>query len=196
MESLDRYLKIFEHCGVCEENAQELVEYFNNYGKKFKNCYFNSNFDNDGKNGIVVIKYSKCPMTEETTNECLSKSPLNFIITIEGFNADGSVKNPLKVETVNYYDSNKKARKIPVTGFEGLKATKDYLVKYFDRYEKELINEEGEGAGTSSGASGSDAGPDRTTGDIAVFAPKLGEPIRRNIGEPMGKPFKRKKKKK
>ena len=170
MDNLERYLKIFEHCGHCD-NAKQLVEFFNNYGQKYKNSYFNSSFDNDGKNGIVVIKYSKCPMTENTSNEQLSKAPLNFIITVEGFNADGSIKSPLKVETINYYDANKKARKIPVTGFEGLKATKDYLISYFEKYDRELMNEDGEGGGGDAG--GGDAGAGTSTADVAIFRQRM-----------------------
>lgn len=179
MESLDRYCKIFEHCGHCD-NAEELVEYFKEFGKRYSNSFFECSFDNDGKNGVVVIKFAKTPLTEGITNQKLEESNINFIITVEGFNADGTLpKNrEVVVDPIKFIDKNEKMRKMPVTGFFDLRATKDYLTKYFQRYDHYLKEDGGgavAGAGTASGAtSASVAGPSRTEGDIAVFPQRLG----------------------
>ena len=124
----------------------------------------------------------------------MKNSKINFIISISGFNPDGTCgeDNIYDVEMFNQKLCNR-VRQLKHKRCYELDEAKKHVIKYFERY-SHVFSEDGGGggdgggvfgAGTASGATSTgEGGEDRSEGDIAVFAPKLG-------AKPFGRPSKR-----
>jgi 8-oxo-dGTP pyrophosphatase MutT (NUDIX family) len=143
--------------------------------------FFQTSFDkSDNGNGILFIRFAKHSM-EEATNTKLQECPINFIISIEGFRDDGSICDEcgfMNVDMFRFQDKTNNLRKMRPQRLSNANMVKDYLCKYFEKYSSHL-SEDGEGGGAPAGsvapAGGTSGGTDSS--DIAVFKPKLGEPM-------------------
>lgn len=172
-------------------NAHELVSALKGnirkkLGDNFSKVYFDKT---DANNGMVFVKFSKFPYMNEATNEKLQEAPVNFIISVEGFDGEGNVCQEcggLMVEMVRFKNVGEgKLRKLRVKQFSEINMVKDYVNKYFEKNEGYLA----ETVGTTSGASGTaDATGEMTggkasatQGDIAVFKKPLKDKKEENI---------------
>jgi hypothetical protein len=162
-----------------------------NFRQRLGGNFLKVDFDkSDNNNGVVFIRFAKAPYTE-ACNEKFKESPVNFIISVEGFDGEGGLCEDcgcFTVETLQYNDPDNRARKLKRRQLCDINMVEQYLTKYVERYQDNLrddYEECSENTGTSSGAgptagSGSDltiggGAPDNSHGgNIAVFKKKLG----------------------
>jgi hypothetical protein len=169
------------------KNAHDLAEHFKKSLRgKVGDKFLKSNFANSNSGGMVFVKFSN-ESFKEANNEKLEQAPVNFIISVEGFDADGNTDDVYTVEMIKYKDTTQKVKQLKTKKFSDINAVKDYVESYMESC-MEALKEEG---GTASGATGSAGSgdqltigggvPDRSEGNIAVFAKRLDKdtPIKR-----------------
>lgn len=146
------------------ESAHDLVEYFNTtYRGKLGEAFFKCDFDkSEYGNGVVFIRYARCPYSE-ATNQMAMESDFNFIVAVEGFDADGGLCENCgdfytQMMVSKLPDGVRKMRRMK---HHDINYVKNYTTKYFDAYLENLDEE----------------GPGTVTGDVAVVKSKLGGPM-------------------
>jgi hypothetical protein len=175
------------------ETANHFIDRLkNNFRKRLGGNFLKVSFDkSDNNNGVVFIRFAKLPYTE-SCNDKLQESPINFIISVEGFDGDGGLCEDcgcFVVETLRYHDPDNKARKLKRRQLCDINMVEQYLSKYIETYQDVLKDEyedvEENSVGTCSGAGSTiGSGDDLTVGggvpdnshegNIAVFKKKLG----------------------
>jgi hypothetical protein len=190
MSVLDKLNETLEKMNKFEglETANHFIDSLkNNFRERLGGNFLKVDFDkSDNGNGIVFIRFSKAQYTEEC-NDALQNSPVNFIISVEGFDSDGGLCEDcgcFTVETLRYHDPDKQVRRLKRRQLCDINMVEQYLSKYVEKFQGELKSVH-ENTGTSSGAgptagSGSDLTigggvPDNSHGgNIAVFKKRLG----------------------
>jgi hypothetical protein len=181
LDKLDKTLNtVSKHHGV--QNAKELVDIFkNNFRSKLDDKFLKVDFDNDDDYGAIFVRYAKTSYNE-ATNQAINDCSTNFIIAIDGFDANGDFdeNDNFSVETLSFKDEDKKVRRLSRKKFSDINLAKQYVTKYFES-NIETFNENVTCAGgTTSGAtSTADGGSDNTNGSIAVKKEKLTKKIQR-----------------
>jgi hypothetical protein len=172
------------------KNVSEMVERItSSLTPKVGKQFFQTAFDkSENGNGILFIRFAKHPMAE-ATNQKISECPVSFIISVEGFRDDGTICDEcgsLNVEMLHFNDKTNKLRKMRPQRFSNPNMVHDYIGKYFEKYSPHLLGEDGAAAPAGGAAAPAPAsgGPvstsvegGTTTDNIAVFKPKLGEPM-------------------
>jgi hypothetical protein len=175
-ESMDQITHVNEIVSCLKKSLREMV------GGSFVKV----SFAESENNGILFVKFSKHPF-KEATNDQLVNSPTNFIISIDGFNPDGTIKECVlfEVETCVYKNKINEIKKIRKKSFYNPESATEYVKKYFEKYKSYFMTEEGEGGiGGGGEAVSSDVSGGTSSGNIAAYKKKLVQkPIRRKKDE-------------
>ena len=178
VEKLNKYIDIRESVELVGD-AHQLSDLLKSFlRRKFGDRFVKVLFDKTENSGSVFVKYASHPW-QSATNEDLMSAPFNFIISINGFNPDGSCDECSLFDVDMYqHKLSNGVRKIRSKKFYTVEEVKKHVLSYFERHYNEFT--EDVGAGTSSGAAGfGTGGVERTEGDIAVRPIRMGTEKRR-----------------
>jgi hypothetical protein len=135
LKRLDQLIDINESLQTFEE-VEQFIKYIKTHlrqtlGRLFIKVVFDKT---DNGNGIVFIKFSSLPW-KGTSNEQLAFSDLNFIISIEGFDASGKLSDDsiFNVEMTNFHAPQKQIRRLPKRKMYNLNDVGEYVKRYFTK---------------------------------------------------------------